>query len=526
MGFRLSARLSRGTGTAIGLVLTGAICATNAWSSSTPAGWSAVILAAAEEALPEVDPSADNVEISEEQVPAPALFDASASVVWDGRRTMKGVWIAHPAARSARRVRIFNLDTGAVVDGALFKAEPRGDRQTVVLSSDAANALEMDPKQKASLRIVALRHSSTTSGKASATVAKEVTSPDAPPAEQTARDVTPLPAPRREETASSNPVVFDLKTQTGAFTFETSEKARVSGDFFAPTKAVGKASDPSDPPVPPSPAPPSPAPAEKRAEKAANDVDREPPARQRDLLDSLFGKTTATGDGSTTRSATTSLLMSSQPGDAPLVFESDARRAVEAKVAPPKAPARVEPPARTRPSETISPPAEIAPGPSTANGPGKVTAKAGKADGDASAKVTAATDLSSSTKPGLSTLGTSRAVAAASAKAASKKGAARTARADEREPGSGESAAGSDDIAPPLSHPYVQVGLFRVAKNADRLAKRLRSDGIPVVVAPAGSGERPLARVVAGPFDTIEDRSAALLRLHQLDLKDAIPVRR
>ena len=74
----------------------------------------------------------------------PELFDAKGRAVWDGRRTLRGVWVAHPMAQSARRVRIYNLGNGAVVDGALFKRDTSGGETTVIVSSDAAERLGLN----------------------------------------------------------------------------------------------------------------------------------------------------------------------------------------------------------------------------------------------------------------------------------------------------------------------------------------------------------------------------------------------
>ena len=53
-------------------------------------------------------------------VEAPDVFQVTDSGLWDGRPSLGGVWVAHPMATSARRVRIYNVDNGAAVDGALF----------------------------------------------------------------------------------------------------------------------------------------------------------------------------------------------------------------------------------------------------------------------------------------------------------------------------------------------------------------------------------------------------------------------
>lgn len=93
---------------------------------------------------------------SPDQVPAPDLFEETGAAIWDGKRTLQGVWVAHPSATSARRVRIFNTATGEAVDGALFKRDPALIGPDVLVSSEAAQSLGMRPGEEVGLRIVAL----------------------------------------------------------------------------------------------------------------------------------------------------------------------------------------------------------------------------------------------------------------------------------------------------------------------------------------------------------------------------------
>lgn len=89
-------------------------------------------------------------------IPAPQVFAAAARATWDGALTLQGVWIAHPQAREARRVRITRADTGAAVDGALFRRDDRLTGPAVLISSDLALALGMAPKVDTELTIVAV----------------------------------------------------------------------------------------------------------------------------------------------------------------------------------------------------------------------------------------------------------------------------------------------------------------------------------------------------------------------------------
>ena len=88
--------------------------------------------------------------------PAPDLFEATGRAVWDGKRTLQGVWVAHPLAASARRVRIFNETNGTAVDGALFKRDAALNGASVLISSEAAELLGMTVGETTELRIVAV----------------------------------------------------------------------------------------------------------------------------------------------------------------------------------------------------------------------------------------------------------------------------------------------------------------------------------------------------------------------------------
>lgn len=97
--------------------------------------------------------------ISPHQEPAPELFEATGTASWDGKRTLQGIWVAHPLATTARRARIYNTANGAAVDGALFKRDEALSGSSVLVSSEAAQLLGMSPGDEVDLRIVALRPS-------------------------------------------------------------------------------------------------------------------------------------------------------------------------------------------------------------------------------------------------------------------------------------------------------------------------------------------------------------------------------
>ena len=163
--------------------------------------------------------------------PAPDIFEATGLAVWDGKRTLQGVWVAHPLATSARRVRIFNQNNGQAVDGALFKRDTADSGASILISSEAAQLLGMDVGTPSELRIVAVSpvQRSTEPEKpaeplvtnqantqaANDTVA-EVTAPKTEPASKTAE--LPAPTPTKKPEPNS-----DARSATAAVPAESDE---------------------------------------------------------------------------------------------------------------------------------------------------------------------------------------------------------------------------------------------------------------------------------------------------------------
>jgi len=91
-------------------------------------------------------------------VPDPEAFSTELDAVWDGLPTLQGVWVAHPLASRARRVRLTNEQTGAQVDGALFRRDPNQGGPTTVISSEAAEMLGIEPGAATPVSIVAIAY--------------------------------------------------------------------------------------------------------------------------------------------------------------------------------------------------------------------------------------------------------------------------------------------------------------------------------------------------------------------------------
>lgn len=88
---------------------------------------------------------------------APEVFRASGVAVWNGTRTVSGLWVAHPAATRSRQVRVVNPGTGVEIDAMLYRPERAGDGDIVTVSSDAAEALGLEPGEPTTLALFGLR---------------------------------------------------------------------------------------------------------------------------------------------------------------------------------------------------------------------------------------------------------------------------------------------------------------------------------------------------------------------------------
>lgn len=138
-----------------------------------------------------------NAKIDARMRPVPEEFEAEGKAQWDGSRTLQGIWVAHPLARTARRVRIVNEANGHAVDGALFRRDENGRGPAVIVSSDAAEALGMSPGDEVQLSIVAIK-------RGAAIAPQTVTATEAPAAEaETAETETVAAAPEPEPTVET-----------------------------------------------------------------------------------------------------------------------------------------------------------------------------------------------------------------------------------------------------------------------------------------------------------------------------------
>ncbi|MEM7058892.1 MAG: restriction endonuclease [Pseudomonadota bacterium] len=90
-------------------------------------------------------------------VRAPEVFQVSALTVWDGNRTSRGVWVAHPDVRAPMQVRIVNPNTKLEIDGIVYRQHGSDAGDVLTVSSDAASALGIVPGKSQRINLFALR---------------------------------------------------------------------------------------------------------------------------------------------------------------------------------------------------------------------------------------------------------------------------------------------------------------------------------------------------------------------------------
>lgn len=93
----------------------------------------------------------------ERDIEAPDVFEVTEDGLWDGRPSLGGVWVAHPTAEDPERVIIRNEENGRFVIGALFRRERDHLGPELMVSSDAAAALNILAGDPTLLQVTALR---------------------------------------------------------------------------------------------------------------------------------------------------------------------------------------------------------------------------------------------------------------------------------------------------------------------------------------------------------------------------------
>ena len=349
--------------------------------------------------------------------PAPTIFEASGLALWDGKRTLQGIWVAHPLATTARRVRIFNEVNGQAVDGALFKRDTAQGGPSVLISSEAASMLGLVPGESTELRIVA---------------------------------VTPV---RRDETtiASETPQPVD-ETATPVEN-ETLDQGTATEE-----------GQPTDPTV---------------TQDEATSEDTTDTADQT-VQDSPTNETEAEAEAA----ATTPLPVTTEA-------ENPAETTLAAVPTPAPRPKPLADPSDTQEGATFK------------------WDSAAEAAEESAARDPKPLDQAGREPSGEGTDG--------QATPAAKPEPAQQVAAAKPEPAQPAPQPSS------LRRPFVQAGVFGVPSNATNLVARLKKKGIPALTRKAGG---KLTRVLAGPFKSKADRTAALIAIRNLGLRDAVPVKR
>ncbi len=149
--------------------------------------------ARAKEPLPVLPSPARLESIDPSMVPDPAAFHAAELALWDGAKTLPGIWIAHPMAETARRVRLTNGETGARVDAAMFRRDPNLSGPRIIFSSEAAEGLGLTPGLGTPVTIEGLAYRVDTEVATGAVEAPVATAAEIPAAEVPAEAVAAEP---------------------------------------------------------------------------------------------------------------------------------------------------------------------------------------------------------------------------------------------------------------------------------------------------------------------------------------------
>ncbi|WP_340108449.1 SPOR domain-containing protein [Pikeienuella sp. HZG-20] len=88
--------------------------------------------------------------------PTPDRFETTGLTIWDGAATLEGVWIAHPRAKRAQRVRVRNTQTGRETESAMFPRDAETPGPSILISSEAAHTLGVTPGEPTEIAITAI----------------------------------------------------------------------------------------------------------------------------------------------------------------------------------------------------------------------------------------------------------------------------------------------------------------------------------------------------------------------------------
>lgn len=166
-------------------------------------------------AQPAVSAPARNGSIDPTLQPDPRAFHATGFALWDGTPTLSGIWIAHPMADIARRVRLTNGENGIQTDAAMFRRDPKLSGPRILVSSDAARILGLEAGHATGITIEGLSRRVFAETASSATQQPGLASTEVPPGGAAAEPAAPTVAaappapPTAPDTAPPNPATAE-----------------------------------------------------------------------------------------------------------------------------------------------------------------------------------------------------------------------------------------------------------------------------------------------------------------------------
>ncbi|MEM9098098.1 MAG: SPOR domain-containing protein [Pseudomonadota bacterium] len=404
--------------------------------------------------------------INPKLVSAPAVFEARGNTIWDGNRTLQGIWVAHPKAETAMRVRVINLTTGVAVDGALFRREASIAGPPVLMSSEAAEALEIVPNRATPLLITALKPAPEAIQLASVETEVE------PEGDVEATDV--LEEPTETSTEAEAGTEATAEAAEAATEGEQSPEAPVEAVTETTTEPTELAVAATDP--------------EPIVEAVTEPEVVEEPAEE--TVETDFTWESETQDQTSTQTA--EISTGSETEATPVVTAAASPEAVEPEPEAERSFATVTVESPAEPTQPSQPTIDSLPEPGSTQ-PQEVASIAPTVP---EPEPDPAVEPEPEPEPAATPVPEPRPLELGTI--------------DPELPA---------DLAPTTL--FVRAGTFSVRENADRLVTRIRAAGYPAQGRNFSSQGRELTTVTAGPFKTRRDQERALKDIRAMGLTDA-----
>ncbi|MEO1456599.1 MAG: SPOR domain-containing protein [Pseudomonadota bacterium] len=437
-------------------------------------------------------------------VAAPELFERRTMVRWEGRKTLDGIWIAHPDATRPERVRLINTESWRAADGAMVR---RGGGDTALISTEAAEALGIRPYRDTEIIVVGLDYAPADAPVVAAADGAEEALPDTIFAE-TAEGAEPVAV--AAGAAATGAVALAATAgeaaapEAGA---EIAESAPEVAEAAVPQTELAAAELTGSAPAEPGPADPAPS---ARIAAARGGAAFEPAEIDIDepIADAAFVAAQATVDAEAAAAA--------PAGPAP--SESAPRRLAALT---PEAAVPLEAPGEATPEVETARETETAPEPEPETAPKPV---------EESAEPSAPASDFALAPVGIAALSGRREEREPVAEAGAGAGPERVAAVAAETTVAPAPAAEAEPAPAPaetIRRRYIQAGIFSSEGNAGALVKALQLAGIEADPLEIQLSGRPALRVRAGPFESLEERRRALRLLRsRLGAPDAHPVAR